>query len=110
MSEQRVNEIARIIDPSAFEPTSGFGHAEFAAEDREDRERAREKARQILATRPETYTRDQLEDEMLSEGPVEAMKPFLRPGVGDYLRNHHVRRALKAAFAAIDKGKGGEDG
>jgi hypothetical protein len=45
-----VDLLAKAINPEAFEKPSGFGHQEFALEEREEREAVREKARSILAS------------------------------------------------------------
>jgi hypothetical protein len=43
-----VEVLAKRLDPEAFEKPSGFGHQEFASEERDEREAAREKARSVL--------------------------------------------------------------
>jgi hypothetical protein len=46
--DERVEALARLLNPRAFEKTSGMGHQEFAEDDREERETARAIARETL--------------------------------------------------------------
>jgi|GEM_PF-5412460 len=46
--DERVEGLARLLKPAAFEKTSGMGHQEFAEEDRKEREAARAVARETL--------------------------------------------------------------
>jgi hypothetical protein len=53
---EAVEAVARILAPDAFEKASGYGHAEFAEDDRERRTEARTRSRAILAaTAPILY-------------------------------------------------------
>jgi hypothetical protein len=60
---EAVAKVAQILDPGAFEPESGFGHQEFADEDREARAAARDKARDLLTAL----------DPFLSPDPTESL-------------------------------------
>jgi uncharacterized protein YfdQ (DUF2303 family) len=48
-SDEAADTLARLLWPAHFEPASGFGHQQFAEEDREERREARQNAKQILA-------------------------------------------------------------